>query len=133
MADSPVKFFDPPGHRPAIGYTHAAIVPANARLLYVAGQGGSGPDGKIVGGGAFIPQAEQVFKNLENIITAAGGRMSDVIRTTVILTDRANVPAFRTVREKYFKPPMPTSTLIIADLIMADMLIEIEALVVLRD
>lgn len=74
----------------AIGpYSQAVSVDG---LLYTSGQIGLDPkSGQIVEGG-FEAQARQVLANLEAVLASAGCSFSDVIKTTIYVTDMGNFP-----------------------------------------
>jgi 2-iminobutanoate/2-iminopropanoate deaminase len=60
--------------------------------IYLSGQTGLDPrTGELVPGG-FEAQARQVLKNLAEVLTAAGLAFSDVVKTSVFLTDFADFP-----------------------------------------
>jgi len=84
----------------AIGpYSHAII---ENGLVFTSGQIPILPEtGEIVGGGVR-EQAEQVIKNLNAVLTAAGSDMAHVIKTTCFLTDMQDFSAFNEVYAKYF-------------------------------
>jgi 2-iminobutanoate/2-iminopropanoate deaminase len=82
----------------AIGPYSQGIV-ANG-FLFSAGQIPLDPDaGKIVEGG-IVEQTEQVMRNLQEVLRAAGASWGDVVKTTVYLQDLAHFP---TVNEVYGK------------------------------
>ena len=55
--------------------------------VYTSGQVGLDPaTGELVPGG-FEPQAKQVLKNLDAVLTAAGASFSDVVKTTIYVQD----------------------------------------------
>lgn len=59
-------------------------------MLFTAGQTGRDPaTGKLVEGG-LVAEAQRVFDNLEAVLTAAGARMTDVVKVTVFMTDLAD-------------------------------------------
>jgi len=95
--------------KPAGRYSHAVEVPPNARLLYVAGQVGVKPDGTMAEG--FEAQADQAWRNLAAVLEAAGMGLRDIVRINYYLIDAADVPAARTVRDRYIKDPAPAATL----------------------
>lgn len=65
--------------------------------VYLSGQTGLDPQtGKLREGVAA--QAEQVLANLEAVLTAAGCRFADVVKTTIFL---ANMADFQTVNGIY--------------------------------
>ena len=56
--------------------------------LYCSGQIALDPNtGEVKGNGCIEQETQQVLKNLLAVINAAGGKSSDVIRTTIYLTD----------------------------------------------
>jgi 2-iminobutanoate/2-iminopropanoate deaminase len=82
----------------AIGPYSQGIV-ANG-FLFSAGQIPLDPvAGKIVEGG-IVEQTEQVMRNLQEVLRAAGASWGDVVKTTVYLQDLAHFP---TVNEVYGK------------------------------
>lgn len=117
-------------HAPG-GYSHAVI--CSGRLLVVSGQIGFDKDRNIVGTDDFEKQCSQAFENLLSVLKAGGVMPADVIRLGVILTDRKYLPQLREIRSRYFPPPMPSSTLMIAGLILPELKVEIEALAQLPD
>jgi len=60
--------------------------------LYTSGQVALDPDsGELVEGG-FEAQARQVLANLRAVLAGAGCRFSDVVKTTIYVTDLTNFP-----------------------------------------
>jgi enamine deaminase RidA (YjgF/YER057c/UK114 family) len=94
------------------GYAHVVEVIGPAKMVYLAGQVASGPDGKIVGERDMKAQAEQVFKNLQAGLAAAGATFSDVVKMTTYVTDMSQAQAIRDARARYFGNTAPASTLI---------------------
>jgi enamine deaminase RidA (YjgF/YER057c/UK114 family) len=70
---------------PPSGFSHAVSVTAD-RLVFLAGQLGSGSDGTIVPGGV-VAQFEQALANVLTALTAAGGAPGDLVSLTVYLVD----------------------------------------------
>lgn len=97
--------------KPASRYSHAVEVPARARLLFISGQLGVKPDGTPAQG--FEAQAEQAWHNLGAALAAAGMGYGNLVRITTYVTDPANVPLVRTVRDRFIKDPPPASTLLV--------------------
>ena len=125
------EIFSPAALPPPVGYSHVAKV--TGTLVYVAGQVSADASGKLVGEGDLEAQSEQVFKNLKLAIEAAGGTMADIVKMNVYLVaevDQAEIPKFRTVRDRYIntaKPPASTLA-VITRLARPGWLIEIEAI-----
>lgn len=111
------------------GYSHAV---RKGNLLCIAGQVATDKNGNVVGVGDFRAQAEQVFTNLKNVVEAAGGRLEDILKVTVFVTDISNIATLREVRSRYFPSDPPASTLVqISGLANPQFLLEIEAIAVL--
>jgi enamine deaminase RidA (YjgF/YER057c/UK114 family) len=122
------EIFNPPTMMKPAGYSHVAKVSGGA-LVYIAGQVSADVSGQLVGEGNLEAQAEQVFKNLKAAVEAAGGTMADIIKMNVYLVDAAEVPKFRSVRDRYVnveKPPAST-LVVVTRLARPGWLIEIEA------
>ncbi len=102
------------------------------KTIYISGQIAYDKDGKLVGAGDMQAQAEQVFKNLEAALTAAGAKFSDVVKMNSYITDMSRIQAVRDVRARYFKDSLPASTFVqVAGLVRPDLLLEIEVVAVL--
>jgi enamine deaminase RidA (YjgF/YER057c/UK114 family) len=72
-------------------------VPGPAKMVFIAGQIALDKDGKVVGEGDMKAQAEQVFKNLEAALAAAGAKFTDVVKMNTYVTDMDKAPAVREV------------------------------------
>ncbi len=123
-----IKFHNPPSVSLAGKYSLGAEVPAGARLLSVSGQVGVNSKGKLLDG--IDKQCEQVWKNIGQVLKAAGMGYRDIVKMTTFLTDSRFVPASRVARDKVLPaPPYPSSTLLIVQgLADPSMLVEIEVL-----
>lgn len=118
----------PPGGH----YSHGVVV--SGRILFVAGQVALDEDGQLVGGDDAAAQARQVLVNLQNVIESAGGNMGDVARTTLYLTRLEDRGPVGKVREEFFPSPPPANTLlVVASLAQPQFLVEIDAIVALRE
>ena len=75
---------------------------------------------------AAAEQARNCFETIESVLHEAGFARQDIARVQYTVTDRANVPHIRPVLEEFLGDIRPAATMVIADLIEPDMLIEIE-------
>src|SRR4051795_4479724 len=112
VAFAQVKRSNPPTLTKPTGYTHIVEVTGPAKTIYISGQIAYDKDGKVVGEGDMKAQAEQVFKNLEAALTAAGAKFTDVVKMNTYVTDMDKAPAVREVRARYFGATTPASTLV---------------------
>ena len=127
------KYINPPGLTKPVGYTHVVLA-ADGRTVYIAGQIAVDSTNAIVGTGDFRAQAERVFANLRIALASVGATFSDVVKTTTFITDLANTAALREIRGKHLDPARPpaNSLIVVASLARPELLIEIEAVVVLK-
>jgi 2-iminobutanoate/2-iminopropanoate deaminase len=131
LAFAQVKRTNPPALSAPTGYTHIVEVTGPNRTIYISGQIAFDKDGKLVGAGDMKAQAEQVFRNLETALKAAGAQFSDVVKMNSYITDMSKVQAVRDVRAIYFKDATPASTFVeVKGLVRPDLLLEIEVVAV---
>ena len=131
LALAQVKRVNPPALSAPTGYTHIVEVTGPNRTIYISGQIAFDQDGQVVGAGDMKAQAEQVFKNLETALTAAGATFSDVVKMNSYITDMSKVQAVRDVRARYFKDATPASTFVeVKGLVRPELLLEIEVIAV---
>jgi 2-iminobutanoate/2-iminopropanoate deaminase len=72
-------------------------------MVFCSGQVALDPaTGIVVGGGDVAQEAEQVMKNLEAVLSAAGASFKDVVKTTVFLTDMQDFATVNAVYARYF-------------------------------
>ncbi len=113
-------------------YSHGVSVSGAGRTVYLAGQVARDENGDTVGRGDVRVQADQVLRNLQTVLAAAGGTFKDVVKVTVYTTDLRLTPAMDEVRKRYFGDAAPASTLVeVRKLAHPDYLLEIEAVAVL--
>ncbi len=97
----PVHYLNPPELQQSPAFSHAVVVEQPARTVYVGGQNGVDASGAVVGG--LAEQAARAVDNVRVALTAAGGRLTDVISWTVA------VVAGQDLRAGYgaVQPPCP--------------------------
>ena len=84
----------------AIGPYSQGII-ANG-MLFASGQIPIIPETGAIAEGGIEVQAEQVMKNIGELLKAAGTDYEKVVKTTCFLADMADFAAFNSVYEKYF-------------------------------
>ena len=103
-------------------------VVTSGRLIVTAGITAREPDGRVVAPGNVRAQIEQCFRNLGDVLRAAGADYRDVVKYTMYTTDIAAFSEARDLWEKCFVD-RPASTLIeVSRLVSPDMMVEIEAI-----
>ncbi|HUH84264.1 MAG TPA: RidA family protein [Stellaceae bacterium] len=112
---------------PAGPYSHGVEIPANARVLYLAGQIGNARDGTMPAD--VEGQADQCWKNIKAVLAAAGMGVEHLVKCTHFLTRAEDVPAYGEVRSRHLGEARPASTLlVISALARPGMLVEVEAI-----
>lgn len=98
-------------------------------FLFVSGQIGMDPaTGKLVEGG-IEKQAEMAIGNLKAIIEAAGGSLTSVVKTTVLLQSISDWAAVNEVYKRHFSVDPPARAAFEAGKLPLGALVEIEAVV----
>ena len=96
--------------------------------VYIAGQVARDADGNLVGKGDISLQAEQVFRNVEAALAAAGAGFQHLVRITIYLTDARFREPFNLVQRRVLLENLPASTMVIvAGLAQPDYLVEVDA------
>ena len=76
-------------------------------LVFTAGQVALDPKSGELVGTTTAQQTEQVFKNLEAVLVAAGTNLGNVVKTTVYLADMADFAQMNEVYAKHFGTHKP--------------------------
>jgi 2-iminobutanoate/2-iminopropanoate deaminase len=98
--------------------------------LYVSGQIPINPEtGKLVEGDITV-QTEQVFRNITAILDAAGYALSDVVKSTCLLSDMANFKAMNEVYGRFYTTSPPARAAFAVRELPLGALIEIETIAV---
>jgi enamine deaminase RidA (YjgF/YER057c/UK114 family) len=86
-------------------------------------------NGELVGLGDAYQQTLVTMNNIQKAIEELGGKVTDIVRIRVYITDRANVPELvRAAQDFGLKDILPAATLVIVNgLIDPRMLVEMEA------
>ena len=121
-----IKFHNPKTVSLAGKYSHGAEIPQGARVVFVSGQVGMDSRGKLQP--TFEKQALQAWKNIGQVLKAAGMGYRDIVKITSFITDGRYLLANRAAREQFISSePYPASTLlVVAGLADPAMLVEIE-------
>ena len=98
-------------------------------MVYTSGQIPVDPATGLIPEGAAA-QAEQVFKNLTNLLEAAGTSMANVVKTTVFIKNMGDFAAINEVYAKYFPEPFPARSCVEVARLPKDVLIETEVIAV---
>jgi 2-iminobutanoate/2-iminopropanoate deaminase len=99
-------------------------------MLFISGQIPTHPDtGEVVPGG-IVDQTLQVLRNIELVLSAAGYRKKDVVKSTVMLDDINDFEAMNEVYAKFYDEDPPARSAFEVSKLPKGVKIEIETIAV---
>ncbi|MCL4264878.1 MAG: RidA family protein [Anaerolineae bacterium] len=121
---------NPPHLPPPRGFNHGILCSGGA-VLFLAGQDATGADGRVVSPGDVVAQYEQVLQNLQAVVAAAGGQMTDIVKLNIFVKDRddyvSKLRELGHIHKRYFGDYYPTMALFeVTAFFQPDALIECE-------
>ncbi|MCC6827335.1 MAG: RidA family protein [Novosphingobium sp.] len=131
------RYLNPPTvETPKGPYSQGLEIAPNARWVYVAGQGGSHPDGSMAE--TLEAQAEQALRNILHVLADAGMDADDIVRmTTYVVTDKRGMDLIIPIskaRAAVLGDARPTGTMVVVSgFALPQMLIEIDAVAARAD
>lgn len=105
-------------------YSQAQIV---GNLVYTSGQIGVDPATGVAPEGVEA-QAHQVFKNLCELLKAAGSDISKVVKTTVFIKNMDDFALINSIYGQYFTEPYPARSCVEVARLPKDLLVECEVI-----
>jgi 2-iminobutanoate/2-iminopropanoate deaminase len=119
-------------------WSHASVVEVKGvRLVFVAGQTARREDGSTLPSEDFEGQFRMVYENLEAVLVACGATFEAIVSMRTFLTRRADIPAFRRLRDEVHGDRFPdgayppNTLVVVSGLAEPEMLLEVEAVAVL--
>ena len=98
----------------AIGPYSQAVVVGN--LIFTSGQIPINPETGVLEGKNITEQTHRVCKNLETVLSAAGGSLQSAVKTVCFLANMAEFAAFNEVYAQYFTEKPARSCVAVKDL-----------------
>ncbi len=135
MADvlGKVQYLNPATLNRNPAFSNVVIVTGPAKTIYIGGQNAVDASGKIIGEGDIQAQAEQVFKNLQAALEAAGAGLEHVVKWNIFIVQGQSVQAgfevFQRVWGRRPNPPAITGVFVAA-LARPEFLLEMDAIAV---
>ena len=110
---------------PIAGYSRAVRV---GQFIEVAGTTAVDAQGNFFGEGDAGLQTQYILEKIQIAIEQAGGKMSDVVRTRIFVTEREHMMEVAKVHGQFFGEIRPVSTGVkVGGLVDDRLLVEIEA------
>ena len=99
--------------------------------LYVAGQQGPGPEGKLTETDIAL-QTTNAISAVKKIVEEASFRMSDIVSVTIYFTDLNDVPGMNAVYKELIPDPKPARAAVQVAGLIGGARVEISAIAVKR-
>jgi enamine deaminase RidA (YjgF/YER057c/UK114 family) len=132
-----VEYLNPDALAKNPAFTNVIVVTGAAKTIYIGGQDAvDGATRTVVGKGDIKAQVEQVFKNLEAALAAAGAGLGHVVKWNVyIVQGQPLQPAFEASQRAWGKRPNPPTItgVYVAGLANPDYLVEMDAIAVVPE
>ena len=111
-------------------YSHAAEVAAPSRVLFISGQFGVAPDGRLPTD--FAAQCGLAMDNVEAPLAAAGMTAANIVKLNYYATQATDFPMLMQIRQRRwaFDPAPSVTAIAVSALARPDYLIEIEAVAI---
>lgn len=108
-----------------IGFSRAVRI---GNIIAVSGTGPVAPDGSTVSPGDAYSQAKRCLEIIAKAIEDVGGKLENVFRTRMYITDVSDQDKIGRAHGEYFSEIKPASTMVVVKaLVRDDWLVEIEA------
>ncbi|NJN95304.1 MAG: RidA family protein [Anaerolineales bacterium] len=131
-----VQHLSPEGLNKNPAFTNVIVVTGSAKTIYVGGQDAIDAAGNIVGKGDIRAQTEQILKNLQTALAAAGASLEHVIKWNIYLVQGQPLqPGFEVFQQVWGRRPNPPAITMayVAGLAHPDFLCEIDAVAVVPE
>jgi aminoacrylate peracid reductase len=99
-------------------------------FIYVSGTLAQDASGAIADKGDVGAQTRRVIERMRDVLSAAGSSLEQVVAVTVYLKNAADFGAMNDAYRPFWPKDPPTRTTIIADLVLADALVELSMIAV---
>lgn len=110
---------------PVGGYSQAVEINQPSRLIFISGQIPEDRDGAVPDG--FDAQCERVWRNIGELLAAAGMNYENLVKVTTYLTHADQAARNSEIRRHYLGALRPALTVVVATTLESKWLLEIEA------
>ena len=97
-------------------------------MVFVSGQLPIDPETGLFASSDIMGQTRQSLTNMRNILESEGLYLSNVVQTTVFLSDMNNFAAMNEVYSSFFSSPFPARSAVAVKTLPKDALVEIECI-----
>ena len=135
-AKGQVQYLNPDTLHKNPAFTNVVVVSGRAKTIYIGGQDAVDASGNIVGKGDLKAQTEQILKNIQAALAAAGAQPEHVVKWNIYVVQGQSLQegfaAFQSVWGNRPNPPA-ISGMFVAGLAHPDFLAEMDAIAVVPE
>ncbi|WP_109506560.1 RidA family protein [Nocardioides speluncae] len=129
-----IQLLRPAGLVDSPAFSHVAVVPPGATMVFIGGQNAVDQQGRLVGGTDAAAQTVKVMENLATALAAAGAGIENLVSVTVVLVEGVDVQSAYAAAAPSFAaaatPPL-VSALLVSSLGVPGALVEVSAVAAL--
>ncbi|HKW70886.1 MAG TPA: RidA family protein [Candidatus Dormibacteraeota bacterium] len=130
MTKPSIQHVNPKGLIVNPAFTQMVIVHGPVKTIHIGAQNAVDGDGKIVGKGDIAAQTEQILKNIEVCLKAAGAARDDIISWSIYVAEGQDLMSAAQTGIKWWggrpNPPL-NNVMFVSGFMPSDFLISIEA------
>ena len=116
----------------AIGPYSQAVKTECGSLLFVSGVIPLHPKTMEIVGMTAGEQCKQVMDNMTEVLNAAGGQLSNIVKTTIFLADMNDFASVNEMYSTYFDNDFPARATVEVSRLPKDVKVEIEAVAIIK-
>ncbi len=107
-----------------VGYSRAVKF---GNMIFISGTTGTDSMGNLVSDDDSYVQAKQAVRNIQTALEKAGASLSDVVRTRVFVSAKADWQDIAKAHLEFFSSIAPASSMLVCSFLDPKILVEIEA------
>lgn len=101
------------------------------RTIYISGQIPLNPETGRLENNTFEDQVLQVLRNVNAVITEAGGSMNSIVKATIFITQMDNFSIVNSVYTSFFQAPFPARAVVEVSALPMGVDVEMDAIAIL--
>jgi enamine deaminase RidA (YjgF/YER057c/UK114 family) len=128
----PKTTLTPEGFAVPRGSYSVVTISQPGRMVFIAGQTASDPQGNVVGVGDARAQTRHIIGKIKRAVEAAGGTIDDVVAMNIFTTDVRYHRDINETRREILGSNFPTSTMVqVVALARPELMLEVNAIAVI--
>lgn len=101
-------------------------------MLFLSGQLPINPKTNEMVEGGIQNQIRQIIENITAVLTAAGGSIADIVKTTIFITDMQEFGEINKIYSEYFNASIPARSCVEVSNLPKQASIEMEAIAIIN-